>query len=850
MTGKTYPELTSAADVEDTDLVALYRAPGPLKRVAASVFSLFAKKELPIYAADYGVAPANADNSAAFGDVVALMVLTGREIVLPPGVLRFNTQTDVFLNDQLTYKAAFRKGIRISGAGTGRTIIDSRVANGWWLNISVGNGSGGENAFASFAGILGGYLRGVTIRNGAATANSGGVQVRAQYQFPFNDIHIVGLSGTGIKTRCVFGDTDANNQVSWTDVRVEDCLGWGTDAGTDFGPPLTYPKTITGATQAAQCVVTAVAHGFANQTVIFMTGVAGMTQLNGIPYLVLNATANTFEIAALDIARTPVNSTAFGAYTSGGTAGVAAGHNENSFTAFERCFWQNNGTASQKTITGITQANPGVVTATAHGFTNGLKVFIEGVNGMDAVRSSVAARSYAVTVVDANSFSIGVDTSGFGAWTSGGHAFPTVATSGGLRLKGQIGELNNCGFTINKNRSVYVDGDGGGLPQDLAFNNSTIENPQLIGVHIKGCRTINSDVLHVYTNADAGAGPQYWGHLYDGEENLVAEVNMRGLCVRTTAASGEAHLTVFQAIGSNVALGSVRHDAQSMHVKQFGFPGQVMFRNLTFEPVNFTCETIVTSAIEVRVRPRNTYGAGDKMPMRQSYGGSAGSPYSSGAVVWVPIPALGIAINNAGLANNTVYFVYIYPRQTAIQDPLLELSTTVPTSDANSGFMIKTGDPTRVWTGARVQTDGSAQFVTAAGSWLNPLVVPSGQPGLPAYQWVSAVDRKLRHRNASTLPSSIIDADYEYWPTVETNVTYTIPELLTGASTTVDVAVTATNFPKAVSFIVGGVIGFGDRDVTYTIKTATLVRVRITNNTGGTIPTTAAGTIRVLDQTR
>jgi len=129
-------------------------------------------------------------------------------------------------------------------------------------------------------------------------------------------------------------------------------------------------------------------------------------------------------------------------------------------------------------------------------------------------------------------------------------------------------------------------------------------------------------------------------------------------------------------------------------------------------------------------------------------------------------------------------------------------------------------------------------------------VVPSGQPGLPAYQWVSQTDRKLRHRNAATLPSSIVNADYEYWPTVETVVAYTIPELLTGASTTVDVAVVSTNYAKAVSFIVSNVIGFGDRDVTYTIKSATSIRVRITNNTGSTIAATAAGTLRVLDQTR
>ena len=71
----------------------------------------------------------------------------------------------------------------------------------------------------------------------------------------------------------------------------------------------------------------------------------------------------------------------------------------------------------QKTITGITQANPGVVTAASHGYTSDDVVVIEDVAGMVEVNNN----SYTVTVIDSNSFSI-VDTSGvgFSAYTSGG----------------------------------------------------------------------------------------------------------------------------------------------------------------------------------------------------------------------------------------------------------------------------------------------------------------------------------------------------------------------------------------------------------------------------------------------
>lgn len=75
----------------------------------------------------------------------------------------------------------------------------------------------------------------------------------------------------------------------------------------------TVTAAITGATQANPCVVTAAAHGFANGDVVAFASVGGMTQLNATTAVVANATANTFEL-------TGVNSSGFGAYTSGGVA--------------------------------------------------------------------------------------------------------------------------------------------------------------------------------------------------------------------------------------------------------------------------------------------------------------------------------------------------------------------------------------------------------------------------------------------------------------------------------------------------------------------------------------------------
>jgi hypothetical protein len=81
-----------------------------------------------------------------------------------------------------------------------------------------------------------------------------------------------------------------------------------------------------------------------------------------------------------------------------------------------------------KTITGITRANPGVVTAVGHGYSNGDVVKITSVAGMTQVNNQY----FAVTVVDVDRFSIGVDTTGYTAYSSGGSAFKvTPYTLGG-----------------------------------------------------------------------------------------------------------------------------------------------------------------------------------------------------------------------------------------------------------------------------------------------------------------------------------------------------------------------------------------------------------------------------------
>lgn len=83
--------------------------------------------------------------------------------------------------------------------------------------------------------------------------------------------------------------------------------------------------TITGATQADPCVVTvsaAITDTLIYGDELYISGVSGMTQLNNRRFAILSRISSTqYEI--MTTAREPVNSTGYGAYTSGGSLRLA-----------------------------------------------------------------------------------------------------------------------------------------------------------------------------------------------------------------------------------------------------------------------------------------------------------------------------------------------------------------------------------------------------------------------------------------------------------------------------------------------------------------------------------------------
>lgn len=168
------------------------------------------------------------------------------------------------------------------------------------------------------------------------------------------------------------------------------------------------PVTITGATAADPVVITAANHGLANGDRIKIVGVSGMTQLNGNFYVVANVTRTTFELTDQDSFE-DIDGSAYTAYSSGGQIYLA-----------------NDG--DPLLITGATAANPVVITAAAHGLSDGDWVYIQGVKGMTDLNGNF----YIVDDATTNTFSLddtdeaNVNGTAYGAYTSGGQILEAI----------------------------------------------------------------------------------------------------------------------------------------------------------------------------------------------------------------------------------------------------------------------------------------------------------------------------------------------------------------------------------------------------------------------------------------
>ena len=87
--------------------------------------------------------------------------------------------------------------------------------------------------------------------------------------------------------------------------------------------------------------------------------------------------------------------------------------------------------SASKTITAITKANPGVLTSSSHGYSNGDEIYVESIGGM----TELNGRNYRVANVTTNTFTLqdlfgnAINTTSFTTYTSGGTATEIYETA-------------------------------------------------------------------------------------------------------------------------------------------------------------------------------------------------------------------------------------------------------------------------------------------------------------------------------------------------------------------------------------------------------------------------------------
>lgn len=268
-------------------------------------------------------------------------------------------------------------------------------------------------------------------------------------------------------------------------------------------------QNITNITQANPAVVTySGADTYANGDSVYISGVVGMTEVNNKEFIVANLTAgsNTFELSG-------INSTAYTAYDSGGTVEeiieVTTPYGTNDLYALK--FAQNGKKlfithpsynpqkltytsatswafaahspiqetyGDRQAITGITQANPAVVTYSgADNFANGDEVIITGVSGMTEVNDE----RFTVANVNtgANTFELsGINSTAYTAYSSGGIVREIVKTAASFLSSGEYPSA----VGVYEDRIIY--GGSNNSPTTIWGSRSNEEDDFTLGTEV------------------------------------------------------------------------------------------------------------------------------------------------------------------------------------------------------------------------------------------------------------------------------------------------------------------------------------------------------------------------------
>lgn len=172
----------------------------------------------PLYS---GVDMTGATDSST-GVQAAVDDAAGRIVYFPAGTCRIDTTIDY----TTTSSDVFTPGLKIRGAGRLMTYFDNRVASGPCFKVDT------DTTVKFQAGIL---FDGFSIITDTTPASSDGIYLRRAYHVNIHDVSIKGMTQDGIHIEVNEGDGDGSNMLSLSQVRIENCAGWGINCAMGSG---------------------------------------------------------------------------------------------------------------------------------------------------------------------------------------------------------------------------------------------------------------------------------------------------------------------------------------------------------------------------------------------------------------------------------------------------------------------------------------------------------------------------------------------------------------------------------------------------------------------------------------
>lgn len=161
----------------------------------------------------YGVtADGSTDDTAALQ--AAVTAAAGREVFLPPGTIVLTSQVS-YIVPVNAVSPNFNPGMKLRGCGPEKTFIDNRVSNNSCLYTAGISGT---------TYSYGGYIKDLTIKTTTNPVVSHGIEIYACYQHTVENVHVIGLSGDGMRVTNNSSDADASNIVVFRKCRFENCL--------------------------------------------------------------------------------------------------------------------------------------------------------------------------------------------------------------------------------------------------------------------------------------------------------------------------------------------------------------------------------------------------------------------------------------------------------------------------------------------------------------------------------------------------------------------------------------------------------------------------------------------------